>query len=60
MVQRVPVRIDLEEGQGRPPLRAGMTASIAIDTGRERELLTAAKKAIAGLSADGTVASATE
>lgn len=60
VVQRVPVRIDLEEGQGRPPLRAGMTASIAIDTGRERELLTAAKKAIAGLSADGTVASATE
>src|SRR5690606_2019400 len=47
VVQRVPVRIDLEAAEGRPPLRAGMTASVSIDTQRERRLLTAAREAIA-------------
>lgn len=47
VVQRVPVRIDLEPADGRPPLRAGMTAAISIDTQRERQLVTAARKAIA-------------
>lgn len=46
VVQRVPVRIDLEPTAGNPPLRAGMTASIAIDTGRERPLVTAAREAM--------------
>ena len=36
VVQRVPVRIAIDEGGKRPPLRAGMTASVAVDTGRER------------------------
>jgi len=51
VVQRVPVRIDLEMVDGRPPLRAGMTASISIDTERERQLLTTVRESIAALSA---------
>lgn len=49
VVQRVPVRIDLEPTEGRPPLRAGMTASISIDTKRQRQLLSTAREAIAAL-----------
>jgi membrane fusion protein, multidrug efflux system len=36
VVQRVPVRIAIEETGRRPPLRAGMTVSVTVDTGRER------------------------
>ena len=57
VVQRVPVRIDLELVDGSPPLRAGMTASISIDTERERQLLTTAREALASLGtppAEGT------
>jgi len=36
VVQRIPVRIAIEEVSGRPPLRAGMTVSVSVDTGRER------------------------
>ena len=36
VVQRVPVRIAIEETGKRPSLRAGMTVSVSIDTGRER------------------------
>jgi membrane fusion protein (multidrug efflux system) len=36
VVQRVPVRIAIEETGQRPPLRAGMTVSVSVDTGRER------------------------
>lgn len=46
VVQRVPVRLRLQPNQDRPPLRAGMTAHISIDTGRERKLLTEARAAI--------------
>lgn len=46
VVQRVPVRLRLAPNQDRPPLRAGMTAHISIDTGRERKLLTEARAAI--------------
>jgi len=38
VVQRLPVRIYLEQMPGEPPLRAGMTATVAIDTKRERKL----------------------
>lgn len=38
VVQRVPVRIKVEEGPGRPQLRAGMTVSVAVDTGHPRGL----------------------
>jgi membrane fusion protein, multidrug efflux system len=36
VVQRIPVRIAIEETDKRPPLRAGMTVSVSVDTGRER------------------------
>ena len=36
VVQRLPVRLELLERAGAPPLRAGMTATVTIDTGRER------------------------
>lgn len=38
VVQRLPVRITVEPGEGLPPLRAGMTARVAIDTEREPRL----------------------
>lgn len=36
VVQRLPVKIRLEPFAGEPPLRAGITATVAIDTGRQR------------------------
>ena len=38
VVQRLPVRLRLVERPGEPPLRAGMTAYVSIDTGRTRSL----------------------
>jgi membrane fusion protein (multidrug efflux system) len=38
VVQRLPVRLRLIERPGEPPLRAGMTAYVSIDTGRTRNL----------------------
>ena len=38
VVQRLPVRLKLIQRAGEPPLRAGMTASVNIDTGRQRNL----------------------
>ena len=38
VVQRLPVRVRLLPMHGEPPLRAGMTATVRIDTGRERHL----------------------
>lgn len=38
VVQRVPVRIKVEPATGRPQLRAGMTVTVAVDTGRPRGL----------------------
>jgi len=38
VVQRLPVRLRLIERPGEPPLRAGMTAYVSIDTGRTRKL----------------------
>jgi membrane fusion protein, multidrug efflux system len=37
-VQRLPVRLRLVERPNEPPLRAGMTAYVSIDTGRQRTL----------------------
>jgi membrane fusion protein (multidrug efflux system) len=36
VVQRLPVRLRLIERPNEPPLRAGMTAYVSIDTGRQR------------------------
>jgi len=38
VVQRLPVRLRLIERPNEPPLRAGMTAYVSIDTGRQRSL----------------------
>jgi membrane fusion protein, multidrug efflux system len=38
VVQRLPVRLRLMERPGEPPLRAGMTAYVSVDTGRTRSL----------------------
>jgi len=38
VVQRLPVRVRLLPQPGEPPLRAGMTATVKVDTGRERRL----------------------
>lgn len=38
VVQRLPVRIKLNASPDAPPLRAGMTAKVTIDTGQKRNL----------------------
>src|ERR671938_1093561 len=40
VVQRLPVKLRLIERSGEPPLRAGMTAYVSIDTKRQRSLST--------------------
>jgi len=47
VVQRLPVRIDIENTADHPPLRAGMTATITVDTHHKRELWSTVKSAIA-------------
>jgi membrane fusion protein (multidrug efflux system) len=37
VVQRLPVRIRLLPHPGEPALRAGVTATVSIDTGRQRQ-----------------------
>jgi membrane fusion protein (multidrug efflux system) len=38
VVQRIPVRIKVEQPSGHPQLRAGMTVTVNVDTGRPRGL----------------------
>lgn len=38
VVQRIPVRIKVEQPPGKPQLRAGMTVTVTVDTGRPRGL----------------------
>ena len=38
VVQRVPLRVQLDPGQAMPVLRAGMSASVEVDTGQTRGL----------------------
>jgi membrane fusion protein (multidrug efflux system) len=38
VVQRVPVRIELDDDDKRPPLRAGMSVIAEIDTGHHRSI----------------------
>jgi membrane fusion protein (multidrug efflux system) len=49
VVQRLPVRIAVAPGQDQPPLRAGMTVSVSIDTEREPELARLFNGAIAAV-----------
>jgi membrane fusion protein (multidrug efflux system) len=46
VVQRVPVRIKVEQSPGLPQLRAGMTVAVTVDTGRPRGLPRAVQKMI--------------
>jgi membrane fusion protein (multidrug efflux system) len=39
VVQRIPVRIAVERNEGDPPLRAGMSSYVTIDTGHRRSRL---------------------
>jgi membrane fusion protein (multidrug efflux system) len=51
VVQRIPVRIRLDQVEGKPVLRAGMSANIDIDTGKRRSLADLAvtvRQAVAG------------
>jgi membrane fusion protein, multidrug efflux system len=38
VVQRVPVLLQVEQAPGQPPLRAGMTVTVSVNTGHERGL----------------------
>ncbi|MEX6506511.1 HlyD family secretion protein [Jiella sp. M17.18] len=52
VVQRVPVRIHLPENGQLPPLRAGMSASITVDTGKSRGVPDFLKPVVADLGLD--------
>ena len=49
VVQRLPVRIEVNPANDLPPLRAGMTASIEIDTERETSLAKLVNQAVASV-----------
>jgi membrane fusion protein, multidrug efflux system len=49
VVQRLPVRIAVEPAAGQPPLRAGMTVTVSIDTEREPELAKFFNRAVAAV-----------
>ena len=49
VVQRLPVRIAVDAADGQPPLRAGMTVTVAIDTEREPKLAALARGALAAV-----------
>jgi len=49
VVQRLPVRIDIDPADDLPPLRAGMTVSVDIDTERETSLGKLASDAVANV-----------
>lgn len=53
VVQRLPVRLVLEDGPDDLPLRAGMAARVSIDTGREKPMLTSIRHGW-GLVSGGT------
>ncbi|MBN1239589.1 MAG: HlyD family secretion protein [Gammaproteobacteria bacterium] len=38
VIQRIPVRVAVRRGVNDPPLRTGMSATVSVDTGRERPL----------------------
>jgi membrane fusion protein (multidrug efflux system) len=52
VVQRLPVKLRLAPQAGEPPLRAGMTATVRIDTGRERTVASSLGQMLGGGTAD--------
>jgi membrane fusion protein (multidrug efflux system) len=55
-VQRLPVKLRLLPQTGEPPIRAGMTATVKIDTGRQRSVASVAR----ALSGHGDAMAQTE
>ncbi len=55
VVQRLPVRLAIEENPDLPPLRAGMTVTVSIDSERDRSVRTLVEEAIALVGLDGVV-----
>lgn len=53
VVQRVPVRLQIESEQSKPPLRAGMSVKVSIDTGFKRPLPAILRTARAWILPDG-------
>ncbi|MBI1773791.1 MAG: HlyD family secretion protein [Proteobacteria bacterium] len=51
VVQRIPVRLLIEDAQNKPALRAGMSVEVEIDTGRQRALPGLVKTALAWVGA---------
>lgn len=51
VVQRIPVRLEIVDRAGQPTLRAGMSATIEIDTGYQRPLAALVSSALAWFSA---------
>ena len=47
VVQRVPVRLDIARESNSPPLRAGMTVTVRIDTERQRDVHAIVRRALA-------------
>jgi membrane fusion protein (multidrug efflux system) len=51
VVQRIPVRLLIDDAQSKPGLRAGMSVEVEIDTGRQRALPGLIKTALAWVGA---------
>lgn len=60
VVQRVPVRVTLVGDADLPPLRAGMSATVAVDTGRARGLPRPVGRLLAALGLAGAPAVSAE
>lgn len=60
VVQRVPVRIALDASADLPPIRAGMSATVDVDTGRTRGLPQPVEKVLAAVGIGGQPAAAAE
>jgi membrane fusion protein, multidrug efflux system len=56
VVQRLPVKLRLMPQVGEPRLRAGMTATVKIDTGRERTVASSIGQILGGRNADAATA----
>jgi len=49
VVQRIPMRVRVEETDGKPPLRVGMSVTVDVDTGHRRGVPDFVKDAVASL-----------
>lgn len=52
VVQRIPVRLEFDQLDNEPPLRAGMTATVRIDTQHERQLPSLIRSVLANVISD--------